>query len=308
MIHFSQSDAGLADLNWLGAAVVTWGVHLSDFKICWVNTRSGICPHAVPLCKPTLMLLLISVFLSRDFFGKIMMKLGFPCALLTHELFVLNVKGARSDQKFVLCVTQSSLWSDLISLSCLLTSATERFFAKTVMRKLGLSSKYASFSWKNTNCIIMRVNMQWYEAWGYFKKQNTSRILMWVSTLGPLTDNFPSAAVELTPQCKYCTWIGFVYMWRNEVYMGFTVNTLSVVVCLEVYEPVGGLWKLKQINTSHLLENIYFLGGERKEKKVTLFCLLNFPENLKSSFYYCRLLTCTWRYEHIRPTEIWMGW
>lgn len=69
----------------------------------------GFVPMQYPYANPRSCFCESVFFCPGTFFWKIMMKLGFPCALLTHELFVLNVKGARSDQKFVLCVTQSSL-------------------------------------------------------------------------------------------------------------------------------------------------------------------------------------------------------
>lgn len=131
------------------------------------------------------------------------------------------MKGARSDLQFVYCDSASlffsTIWSHRFQLSSYLGSK-ERRFAKLSTKKSELSQSYASSPWQED---VRHV---------FFRERNTSRILMWAVTLGPVTDSSPSASMKQTPQCKYCTWIGFVYMWRNEMYMILTVNTLSVVL------------------------------------------------------------------------------
>lgn len=81
-------------------------------------------------------------------------------------------------------------------------------------------------------------------------------------------------------------------MWRNEMYMGFTVNTLCLLSCLKVYWPVFGYWKLKTNNkTWHLYDGYY--SPNTKKFLLTDFNTMSHDILKKQSFYFSSRSVCS---------------
>lgn len=209
----------------------------SDLKICSFLIRSG-------MLSPSKKYIVSSEMLFFWFFPKIR-SWNWLC-VCTFTSWSLCTKCKRCSITSAVCYSASFslLWSDLRS-SCLKNKV--RDFAKT-------SSRMLVPLWKRRVFVSESGTQAGYEC-------------------GPSHLELPSASMKQTPQCKYCTWIGFVYMWRNEVYMRMTVNTL--LFCLEIYEPVVGHWKLKQINTTHLQWKNTFVHLCLKKGKMFVLTYLN---------------------------------